>query len=1034
MRISRHLVIFALLRLCVVTNSQLPAIPIPALPFTIPNFTQEAATGAFDGLDANSPIFSNAAIASLFDAAERPAAPEPNAGARRAVLTYYDTSNFGGHVWSQFRASLSLDWMRDQFEPFSWRFSPQAFSLRMVFKILVPADVRLTFVARAGGPVAVYLNEESGRSKIVVDGWNIDTSASAPINFDGISASRRFVKGKASHLEKGKLYTIMVIHSTEESLIIDGNSCRMLQVAMQNENSNEITPIPLEWLQIVRDREWGGGGGIYASFYGAVKNREEGLQSPSYSTIIQPTFSSPNIMWAPGANMQETLYSARLSASLLPEERATVKLVVVSAQGKSMPYLLPRLWVNRREVSLLEVPDHSFCAQSEAEATCTRARAVSSEVLMEPGVPMQVDVEVYNQLAEVYDAELLMPFLIPSFPASPPPNPAGDVVLLSFSVYNLTTLDLKARSSGYFGAKYENSSLSRLLYLDESASLYMPDQSRSQSAGCGPSSENFWFSSNVTGMVVLLERGSCYFYQKALASQQAGAVAVIFFDHVEYRQPMILVPPSLAPSQISIPVFTMARQDALALSSASWAGAAYLKHVTPIDTSIALPFLLLAKKDEEGKYGEAGLIPTRLLSPTGLGGFFSTFYSMQSGYNQSMIQPMISFDSNSPAYIQTGGSSFLVSNDIFAEFGAYLVPPSSQEYEFLFNGDGFFEVWIDNILVMWKNDRFGEQKNLNSKLFLEKDVPIPVEVRIYFKAYELKKNLLANLMWRAGLSSCESSLCSFQSIPQRFLLPIPCIAGRQLVQYDANFPQLFSTSCVCPLDRQVAGERHCADIRGSSCSISVFHASPCEMNFDRMRYLPELNGTPPCLILKEDEILWLNLSISCRFDDAPTLPAGSAAPVGRVGEEYERFKYSVYMEDGSFASSFEVKMYLEVTAFDFFHLGNFSRIIEDRLVDEQVLAQGKLLLRQHLRDHDLGPDFFAGGRLYTEASLRQKLPIRSLVLRRNVPLVADLSVEARALIFSRPWISWSTAGLIAGFVFLGFLLLWRYRATKRVKV
>ena len=288
--------IVVITNLFALSRSQFPVLPIPELPLTIRNLTQLGGADAFAGLDTNSPFFSNAAIASLFDAVQRPAAPEPNVGLTRSVaVSYYDTVNFGGHVLSELRDSLSFDWFQALPEPFSWRFSPQAFSVRMLSRLVVPADVRIKFVARAGGPVAVYLNEESGKSKIVVDGWNVDSSTSAPILFDGISATRRFLGGKSTLLKRGMQYTMIVIHSTEESLSIEDNRFRMLQVAMTGDNSNEVLPIPSGWLQNLKTSGFGGGG-IYASFYSAVKSRDRGLQTPSYSTIIQPTFSSPNVM------------------------------------------------------------------------------------------------------------------------------------------------------------------------------------------------------------------------------------------------------------------------------------------------------------------------------------------------------------------------------------------------------------------------------------------------------------------------------------------------------------------------------------------------------------------------------------------------------------------------------------------------------------------------------------------------------------------------------------------------------------------
>jgi len=223
---------------------------------------------------------------------------------------------------------------------------------------------------------------------------------------------------------------------------------------------------------------------------------------------------------------------------------------------------------------------------------------------------------------------------------------------------------------------------------------------------------------------------------------------------------------------------------------------------------------------------------------------------------------------------------------------------------------------------------------------------------------------------------------------------VPCIAGRMRV-VDAGSKAAEAAGvgeggagaysmCDCPIDRHVPRERHCADIRSFTCSLAfappepapqqgtaegsgrdavgkVVGASPCKHNFEEYDYRADVDGDPPCNILRkatqtsghdmrensagigeaegssvapgaekaEGGGAWEFASwVSCMFDDWAGSSAGGGGKSGsaggggkssgeEVGHEHDGFRYSVYKADMSFASGYGFELALDIKCINF---------------------------------------------------------------------------------------------------------------------
>ena len=81
--------------------------------------------------------------------------------------------------------------------------------------------------------------------------------------------------------------------------------------------------------------------------------------------------------------------------------------------------------------------------------------------------------------------------------------------------------------------------------------------------GCGTTSP--FVAGSLTGKAVLIERGTCGFYEKAINAQKAGAAAVVIFNNVAGPFAGTVAPVAPATEPVSIPVVTISRESAQAV-------------------------------------------------------------------------------------------------------------------------------------------------------------------------------------------------------------------------------------------------------------------------------------------------------------------------------------------------------------------------------------------------------------------------------------------------------------------------------------
>jgi hypothetical protein len=216
-----------------------------------------------------------------------------------------------------------------------------------------------------------------------------------------------------------------------------------------------------------------------------------------------------------------------------------------------------------------------------------------------------------------------------------------------------------------------------------------------------------------------------------------------------------------------------------------------------------------------------------------------------------------------------------------------------------------------------------------------------------------------------GAEEGDGAGCEWRMVPQRVLQPVPCIAGHMRVNSirqvrvaqagdgggveegrgqggDAGgagrgsgeglaggfeseaspgphgggeyFLGLEYSTCECPLDREVAAERHCADIRDFSCALTVSsvrddetgdgHAGGeggapvdrgsdargeegagggCWSNFEAYDYRGEDDGDPPCVVLQPTTVRSRHAGDGNKLVGSQR-PGKGAGPMG-LGEE-----------------------------------------------------------------------------------------------------------------------------------------------------
>lgn len=87
-------------------------------------------------------------------------------------------------------------------------------------------------------------------------------------------------------------------------------------------------------------------------------------------------------------------------------------------------------------------------------------------------------------------------------------------------------------------------------------------------------------ANSLTGKAVLIRRGTCTFYEKAINAQNAGAAAVLIYNRTEGLLSVTFEPPQGKPP-VTIPGVTLYKADGEALNDKIAAGAVTLKWLTP---------------------------------------------------------------------------------------------------------------------------------------------------------------------------------------------------------------------------------------------------------------------------------------------------------------------------------------------------------------------------------------------------------------------------------------------------------------------
>ncbi|PSL06133.1 Fn3 domain-containing protein [Haloactinopolyspora alba] len=77
---------------------------------------------------------------------------------------------------------------------------------------------------------------------------------------------------------------------------------------------------------------------------------------------------------------------------------------------------------------------------------------------------------------------------------------------------------------------------------------------------------------DLSGTVALVQRGECYFYDKAINAQNAGAEAVILYNNVPGSFAPTVAPPTPDDPPVTVPVVAISQQDGLELNSRIAAG------------------------------------------------------------------------------------------------------------------------------------------------------------------------------------------------------------------------------------------------------------------------------------------------------------------------------------------------------------------------------------------------------------------------------------------------------------------------------
>lgn len=83
--------------------------------------------------------------------------------------------------------------------------------------------------------------------------------------------------------------------------------------------------------------------------------------------------------------------------------------------------------------------------------------------------------------------------------------------------------------------------------------------------GCGATTP--FASGSLRGVAVLIERGTCGFYEKAINAQKAGAAAVVIFNNAAGPFAGTVAPVAPATEPVTIPVVTISRESAQAVAS-----------------------------------------------------------------------------------------------------------------------------------------------------------------------------------------------------------------------------------------------------------------------------------------------------------------------------------------------------------------------------------------------------------------------------------------------------------------------------------